>query len=337
LPWNHRTLILDRIQGNCLLLSRLSLLNILAHQYFFPSHGLQLHGWLYLPQGVDRPPIIVAGHGFAAQKDFRLDAFAKDFAAKGFATLTFDYRYFGGSEGEPRQLVEVSKLLEDWHAAVDYALNLTQVNTKKIGIWGSSFAGGHVIQVAATHAQRERIGAVISQVPFTDGLVSVPAIVALSGFRWLGTMTIYAIKDMLRNLFGMPRYYAELIGTPDDTTKFFIAPGSTDFWDIIPGGEQGKPSDRLGGWQARVPATIALTFPLYRPVTYAPDVQAPTLVIFAEHDNLCPVSGVREMISKIPHVATHGLNSGHFDAYTKEYNKVIEWELEFFQKHLKSL
>ena len=48
-----------------------------------------------------RPPIVVAAHGIAGQKDMGLEPFAELFASKGMAVLLFDYRNFGGSEGEP--------------------------------------------------------------------------------------------------------------------------------------------------------------------------------------------------------------------------------------------
>ena len=60
-------------------------------------------------------------HGLAAVKEMRLDAYAERFAAKGYHVLVFDYRHFGGSEGSPRQLLDIGKQHADWAAAVDYA------------------------------------------------------------------------------------------------------------------------------------------------------------------------------------------------------------------------
>ena len=41
---------------------------------------------------------------------------------------------------------------------------VSEVKTDKIGLWGSSFSGGHVIVTAAKHPHKDRIGAVVSQV-----------------------------------------------------------------------------------------------------------------------------------------------------------------------------
>ena len=68
----------------------------------------------------DRPPIIVGAHGIAGQKDMGLEPFAEFFATKGMAVLLFDYRNFGGSEGEPRNWVSPNRHLQDWAAALDY-------------------------------------------------------------------------------------------------------------------------------------------------------------------------------------------------------------------------
>ncbi len=67
-----------------------------------------------------RPPVVVAAHGIAGQKDMGLEPFAETFASKGMAVLLFDYRNFGGSEGEPRNWVSPRRHLQDWDAALDY-------------------------------------------------------------------------------------------------------------------------------------------------------------------------------------------------------------------------
>ena len=71
----------------------------------FMSRGLSCEGWLYLPSGKRQPPVVIMGHGFAAEKTFGLAPFAERFLERGMAVFMFDYRNFGGSEGEPRNLV----------------------------------------------------------------------------------------------------------------------------------------------------------------------------------------------------------------------------------------
>jgi len=49
-----------------------------------------------------------------------LDAYAERSAATGFAALVFDYRHFGASSGEPRQLLDINRQLADWAGAVAF-------------------------------------------------------------------------------------------------------------------------------------------------------------------------------------------------------------------------
>jgi dienelactone hydrolase len=93
----------------------------------FDSHGTACAAWLYRPEGVTHPPIIVMAHGFASIRVLRLDAYAARFAAAGYAVLVFDYRSFGDSAGEPRRIIDIRGQHQDWRAAVAYARTLDDV------------------------------------------------------------------------------------------------------------------------------------------------------------------------------------------------------------------
>jgi dienelactone hydrolase len=86
------------------------------------------------------------------------------------AVLVFTYRHFGDSEGMPRRLIDVDHQLGDWIAALAYARTIEEIDPTRIAVWGTSFGGGHVIEVAAHDGG---VAAVISQCPFTDGLASL--------------------------------------------------------------------------------------------------------------------------------------------------------------------
>ena len=81
-------------------------------------------------------PIIVMAHGLGGTRRMRLTAFAERFVAEGYACLVFDYRYFGDSEGQPRQLLDIKSQLEDWKAAVAYARSLDKIDPNRVVIWG---------------------------------------------------------------------------------------------------------------------------------------------------------------------------------------------------------
>ena len=135
----------------------------------FQSGGAVCAAWLYRPESAEtaRVPAVVMAHGFAAQRAFGLERYAKRFAKRGLAVLLFDYRHFGDSEGEPRDLVDHRRQRGDWHAAIEHARSIDGIDADSIGLWGSSYSGGHVITAAASDSA---IKAVVAQVPMVDVL-----------------------------------------------------------------------------------------------------------------------------------------------------------------------
>ncbi|MGB1215114.1 MAG: alpha/beta hydrolase [Pikeienuella sp.] len=133
---------------------------------FFSSEGTTVRGWMYLPAGPAPHPVIVMAHGFAAVKEMHLDSFAEAFAAAGFAVLVFDYRRLGASDGTPRQEIHPESQIEDYRNAITYAAARDEIDAARIGIWGTSYSGGHVLVLAATDP---RVACVVSQVPTISG------------------------------------------------------------------------------------------------------------------------------------------------------------------------
>jgi uncharacterized protein len=130
----------------------------------FESDGVELVGYLHHhPRATGKVLLVILGHGFSGTQD-RLFDNAGRFAEAGFAALTFDYRSFGESGGEPRQMVSVGGQLEDWRTAILLARGLEGVDPDRIALWGSSLGGGHVIVVAAGVP---RVAAVEVQAPFS--------------------------------------------------------------------------------------------------------------------------------------------------------------------------
>lgn len=131
----------------------------------FRSEGTVCRGWLYVPDAPPPHPTIVMAHGFSAVKEMRLDRFAAAFAEAGFAALAFDYRGFGDSDGLPRQDVDPHAQITDYRNALSYARTLSEVARERVGVWGTSYSGGHVLVVGALD---RRVKAVVAQVPLID-------------------------------------------------------------------------------------------------------------------------------------------------------------------------
>jgi len=117
---------------------------------FKTEDGLTLRGWHYLPDNRrGRVPTIVMAHGFSAVREMYLDRFAEAFAAAGLAAIVFDNRNFGASDGEPRQEIDPWQQVRDYRDAITHAQSLPETDPDRIGVWGSSYSGGHVLVLGA--------------------------------------------------------------------------------------------------------------------------------------------------------------------------------------------
>ncbi|MGQ0508454.1 MAG: alpha/beta hydrolase [Myxococcaceae bacterium] len=133
----------------------------------FRSGSLTLRGWLYLPDNLKGPaPCVIMTNGFSCLKEQSLDIYAEGFANAGLAVLLYDHRCLGASDGEPRQEVDPVLDRRDYRVAITYAQQWPEIDSGRIGIWGGSYSGGLVIEVAALD---RRVKAVVAQVPLVSG------------------------------------------------------------------------------------------------------------------------------------------------------------------------
>jgi len=287
----------------------------------FHVAGSRLAGKVLLPKGVKNPPAVVMAHGFGAEAAFGLRPFAERFASRGMAVFIFDYRGFGESEGRVRHYVHPFRHVEDWQGAVENARAYNGVDGSRLGIWGTSFSGGHVI---VTAARVPGIRAMVAQVPFVDGFT------VLSGMRprIMAALTVAAVQDIVAMLRSREPRWVPLVGDPG-TLAALDKPGTMEaFMQIVP-------EDLRAKWPNKTPARGLLLVPLYRPVRLAAQVACPSLVIAADNDNLIPVSAVVKTASKIPNAQLVRLPVGHFDPYLGEiFEKTVALEADFFEKHL---
>jgi dienelactone hydrolase len=81
-------------------------------------------------------------HGYAGVKEQGIEPFAKAFADAGFVVLLHDHRNFGASGGTIRGDVDPWRQIADWRYAISYLESLPEVDARRIGLWGTSYAGG---------------------------------------------------------------------------------------------------------------------------------------------------------------------------------------------------
>jgi len=285
----------------------------------FKSRGLECAGWLFLPEAGPKPPVVLMAHGFGAERTFRLPAFAGKFCAHGLAAFVFDYRNFGDSEGEPRNLISPKRHLEDWRAAIAHVQNLPQLDGRRIALWGSSFSGGHVLVTAATVPG---ISAVVAQVPFVDGLATT----LLYPWRFRVQAVSHGLRDLVNIIFFRPPHHVPIVGEPSRFALLNTPECMPGVLSILP------PNYVMKNF---APARIVLTLPFYRPISCVSKIPCPVMMVRAERDSLIPPLAVEKTAAKIKKVKLVSLPVGHFEVYTGElFEKLSGIEAEFLKEHL---
>ena len=288
----------------------------------FESGGTACAAWLYRPEGVELPPIIVMGHGFAAIRALRLAAYAERFAKSGFAVLVFDYRGWGDSAGEPRRVLDIGDQQDDWRAALAYARALDGVDTNRAVAWGSSFGAGHVLSIAA---EDHRLAAVIAQVPHISGPASAFAGPPLTAMR----LGLAGLRDQLRAAFGREPLRVPAAGEPG-TLAMMSSPDALPGLKLLAGDryEELLP-------QNNVAARIALRLPFYSPGRVAGRITCPTLVQLAKDDVVTPYRVALKAARRIPKGEVLSYECGHFDPYVKPlFDTVVGDQIGFLRRVL---
>jgi dienelactone hydrolase len=118
----------------------------------FDSHGDQIVGTLYVPEGVDaqkrRPALLVTG-AWMTVKEQMPALYAKEMADRGFVALIFDFRGWGESGGERRQYEDPNAKIADIEAAVAYLATRPEADPARIGGFGICASSGYMATAAS--------------------------------------------------------------------------------------------------------------------------------------------------------------------------------------------
>lgn len=295
----------------------------------FTSGDDRISAWLYRPSGSQSngraTPLLVMAHGLGAVRTMRLDAYAEKFSAAGYACLVFDYRNFGDSEGQPRQLLDIKMQLADWAAAVTYAHTLPGVDKDRICLWGTSFSGGHVI---ATAARLPGIAAVVAQCPFTDSIASLRAIDPVTVAR----ITARAVRDMIGARAGKPPLMIPTAAKPGELGLMTAPDAYPGYLRLVPEGPAGATLHN------EVTARFGLKFITYRPGRSAKRVSCPILFCVCETDSVAPAGPTLRYAAEAPRGEVKTYPEGHFAIYVgAAFDRVVKDQLAFLDRHLKTV
>ncbi|MDA0181682.1 alpha/beta hydrolase [Solirubrobacter phytolaccae] len=282
----------------------------------FRVRGTDCAAWLYPGRGPGPAPCVILAHGFDGVREQALDRYAERFQREGLAAFVFDYRHFGASGGEPRQLMSNRRQVEDWRAAVAYARGLDSVDAQRIALWGTSNSGGHVLKVAAADPE---IRAVVTQAPLISGPAQLRSMPIARSARLLGA----GLRDQVGALLGLKPVLIKSAGRPY-TRAVTTTP------DALSGLDRITPLDST--WRNAVCARFALTTTFYSATRAGKRVRCPLLVCVADGDNVIPPGPALKLSER---GTLRRYPSTHFALYYgRTFAAAARDQAEFLRTHL---
>ena len=293
---------------------------------FKTENGVTLRGWHYVPDGRQgKAPAIVMAHGFSAVKEMYLDRFAEAFAAAGLACVVFDNRNFGASDGEPRQEIDPWQQVRDYRDAITYAETLEETDPARIGVWGSSYSGGHVLVVGAID---RRVKCVVAQVPLASGHGNARRLIRADYLA--GVQGMFA-EDRRARMAGKTPAMIPVVAQDPASPSALPTPDSWVWFT-----ETGR--TRAPSWKNEVTLRSVEMFTEYEPGSYVSFISpTPLLMVVALGDVLTVADlalAAYERALEPKRLVT--LQGGHFDAYIKDFEASSKPTVEWFTRHLAS-
>jgi len=290
---------------------------------FAVEGGVTLRGWLLVPDGPAPHPAITMAHGFAGVKEHGLDRFATAFAEAGFVVLVHDHRGFGASAGSPRNDVDPWVQIADWRRAISFLQSQPMVDENRIGLWGTSYAGGHAIVLGATD---RRLRAVVAQVPTISGYQQ--------SLRRVAPDLVPALEaafadDERRQFDGAPPATQAVVSADPSVPAAYRSPDAVTFYT------QQVPE---GVWENSMTLRSTRAARMYEPGTWISRVSpTPLLMIVGLHDTITvtdlALSGYEQALAPKKLVTIDG---GHFDPYLGSFGEASGAAIAWFTEHLTS-
>jgi pimeloyl-ACP methyl ester carboxylesterase len=295
----------------------------------FTSKGVRCSAWSLKPgsdalKSWEGVPCVVMAHGFGGTRDAGLEPYARRFAAEGMHVLLFDYRHFGASEGEPRQLLSIGRQLDDWTAAADFARTVQGVDPNRIALFGTSFSGGHVVEAAVRDG---KVRALVSQCPMMDGLAALKNLFGYAGVGPLLRLTWTGIRDVVYRALGMGPVMVPIVSQPGKVAAMSAPDAESGYMAIAP-----------PNFRNEVCAGIALNVGMYRPGLKADRLPCPILIQICDKDSVAPAEAAEAAAQRAGDRArVKHYPIGHFDIYVGEnFERSVSDQVDFLKSALGS-
>jgi uncharacterized protein len=290
---------------------------------FVAEGGVVLRGWLFEPDGKGPHPAITMAHGFAGVKEHGLERFARFFADAGFVVLVHDHRGFGASDGTPRYDIDPWIQIADWRRGISFLETEPSVDPERIGLWGSSYAGGHAIVLGATD---RRLRAVVTQVPTVSGYEQSLRRVAPDQ---QDALEASFIDDERRQYRGEPPATQAVVSSDPATPAAYRSPDAVAFYN--------QPAPE-GAWQNVMTVRSSRAARNYEPGAWVSRVSpTPLLMIVGLTDTITiaelQLAAYERALQPKKLVTVAG---GHFDPYLDQFDQAAGAACDWFIEHLRS-
>eukprot|EP00797_Seminavis_robusta_P017436 Sro25_g017210.1 Uncharacterized 31.7 kDa protein in traX-finO intergenic region (332) ;mRNA; r:133751-134746 len=308
----------------------------MIQDHYFQSGDLHCHGWLYLPlpnstedasssnnNNNEKLPVVIMASGFGEQKDFfGFDVYAEEFVSRGFAVFLFDYRNFGASKGHPRNLVSPKRHVQDWQSAIDYITTATinksnnnnsngtiTVDSQRIGLWGMSFGGGHVLTVASQRQNDTRIVGVVAQAPFLKTSASTKKSSKKRGKLGKFRLLLAGLQDAARGYMGLPPVVIPILGIKGQLAMMPSTPKNLEAYLAQ------QPTLKLGGWRNQAPTRGLLELKFYCPMESVRQnpPRIPVFLVSGTRDAVCPSHVIEQVHQLLPQSQVITRNASHLE------------------------
>ncbi len=282
----------------------------------FDAEGTILRGWLYRPEQEKAPfPLVVMTHGWAAVKEMYLDSYAEAFAQAGIATLVYDHRNFGASDGTRGQEIDPWALVRDYRHAITFAATLPDIARKRIGVWGTSYSGGHAIVVSALD---KRVSCVVVQAPTISGWRNT--LRRFPGDTLVGLRKRFDADREARSQGKTPAmvpviadFNAADVGIQTSSPSNIVERIGNDArkWPLT------MPQERLEGWRNEITLRSVELYSEYEPGVYIERIApTPFLLISATEDTITPTDEILAAYARAYEPKQIMLvPGGHYDLY----------------------
>jgi len=289
---------------------------------FESEGGVRLRAWLFVPASKETLlPAISMAHGYAGTRDHGIECFARAFADAGFIVLLHDHRGFGASEGEPRHDIDPWRQMADWRRAISFLESYEGVDSTRIGLWGTSYAGGHAIVLGATD---RRLRCVVAQVPTISGYEQ--------GLRRIAPELVKPLEDAFSSdergqARGEPPVRQAIVSDDPNVPAAYRAADAMEFYL--------QPVPR-GVWENTITLRSVRAARMYEPGAWVSRVSpTPLLMVVAMHDTITvtdlALAAYENALQPKRLVMFPG---GHFDGYAKYFRECSTAAVDWFREQL---